>query len=154
VWSHLDKLVPGVKGVWLPREAHRFLIVSVEQKYGGHAKQVALAALAQNSYNRKYIVVVDDDIDPTDINAVLFALDERADATTWDIIKDSWCNHLHPQLSPWQRQVGDITWPATLMMAIKPYYWIKDYPPLIKPDPKVWEDARKKWGEMLTGQKM
>ncbi|MFC1901947.1 UbiD family decarboxylase [Chloroflexota bacterium] len=145
LWSHLDRLVPGVKGVWAPREANRFVVVSVEQKYGGHAKQVAVAALAQNSYNRKYVIVVDDDIDPTDIYAVFFALAERADSTTWDIIKDSWCNHLHPQLSPWQREVGDITWPATLMMATKPYYWIKNYPALIKSAPEVVERVKQKW---------
>ncbi len=48
VWNHLDKIVPGVKGVWNHIEfgAAHALAISIEQKYGGHAKQVALAALA------------------------------------------------------------------------------------------------------------
>jgi len=150
LWSHLDKLVPGIRGVWEPPEFRRAVVISVEQKYGGHAKQVALAALGQHSYNRKYIIVVDDDIDPTNIRAVLFALAERADPAAWDVIRDSWCNHLHPQLSPWQREVGDITWSAALLMAVKPYYWIKDYPPLIKTDPAVWERVKGKWEKILT----
>ncbi|MFC1871895.1 UbiD family decarboxylase domain-containing protein, partial [Chloroflexota bacterium] len=149
LWSHLDKVVPGVKGVWAPTEFNRAIVISIEQKYGGHAKQTAVAALGQNSYNRKYVIVVDDDIDPSNIREVLFALALRGDPAKYEVINDCWCNHLHPQLTPWQREVGDITWSAMLMVACKPYYWIKDYPPNVETSPELEEEVIKKWGKIL-----
>ena len=150
VWSHLDSLVPGVKAVWVPPELRRSMVISIEQKYGGHAKQVALAALGKNNYNQKYVIVVDDDIDPSNILEVLFALALRADPTKFDIITDTWCNALTPLLSPWQREVGDITQSATLILACKPYYWMKDFPPLVKTESELLEKVKKKWGDAIT----
>ncbi len=150
IWSHLDGVVPGVKGVWSPPEFPRTVVISIEQKYGGHAKQVALAALARHSYNRKYVIVVDDDIDPSDIREVLFAVSLRADPEKFDIIRDSWCNHLMPLLSPQQKEMGDITQTAMLIMACKPYYWIKDFPPSITTSPELEEKVKEKYGAALS----
>ena len=149
VWSHLDSLVPGIKEVWLPPELPRSMVISIEQKYGGHAKHVALAALGTHNYKQKYIIVVDDDIDPSNIREVLFALALRAEPAKFDIIRDCWCNALTPLLSPQQREVGDITQSAALISACKPYYWIKDFPPLSKTSPEIEEAVKKKWSEIL-----
>ncbi len=151
LWSHLDTLITGIKGVWSPPEWNRTAIISITQKYGGHAKQAAVAALGKFSYNQKYIVVVDDDIDPSNIREVLFALAERADPGEFDIIRENWCNHLTPLLSPDQRNAGDITENAALIMACKPYKWIKQFPPMVKADASLQEEMRKKWGKVLFG---
>lgn len=145
VWSHLDSLVPGVTAVWAPPELPGSIVISIEQKYGGHAKQVALAALGKNNYGQKYVIVVDDDIDPSNICEVLFALSLRADPTKFDIIRDTWCNRLTPLLSPWQREVDDITQSAVLILACKPYYWINDFPPRVRTDPNFAVEINKKW---------
>ncbi|MDP2916317.1 MAG: UbiD family decarboxylase [Dehalococcoidia bacterium] len=130
VWNHLDRLVPGVKGVWCPPEFHRnTIVISLAQKYGGHAKQAALGALSRYNYSVKYVIVVDDDIDPYNIREVLFALAFRADPEKFDIIRDSWCDGLEPLLSPFKRQTEDITHTAVLITACKPYAWMKDFPP-------------------------
>jgi len=47
VWTDLDALgVPGIKGVWSPPEAAGWgtTVVSIEQRYAGHASQVATLA--------------------------------------------------------------------------------------------------------------
>ncbi|MFC1861604.1 hypothetical protein ACFLYL_04980, partial [Chloroflexota bacterium] len=109
IWSTLDGIVSGVKGVWCPPEFHRTtIVISIEQKHGGHAKQAALAALGQYGYNIKYIIMVDDDIDPFNIREVTFALAFRADPEKFDIIKETWCDSLTPTLSPLQRQDDNI----------------------------------------------
>ncbi|MFH0914813.1 MAG: UbiD family decarboxylase [Chloroflexota bacterium] len=150
VWSTLDKTVPGVKGVWLSLDiGERALVVSIEQKYSGHAKQVAVAALGHHSFDLKYIIVVDEDIDPSDTRAVLFALALRANPEEFDIIRNSWCSSLDPLLSPQKKEMKDITTSVALITACKPFHWIKDFPPLIKIPPELQARVNDKWGRLL-----
>ena len=51
------------------------LIISLEQQYAGHAKQAAIAGRSLGMY--KYVIVVDDDIDPTNMAEVLWAISMR-----------------------------------------------------------------------------
>lgn len=151
LWNHLDKLVPGVKGVWSHCEfgVSRAVTISIEQKYGGHAKQVALAALGHHSYNRKFVIVVDEDIDPSDLSEVIFAIGMRSSPDSWDIVRDCWCGSLNPELSPHKRKVNDITHSAAMILACKPYYWIKDFPPRVKTAPELESKVKKKWKGVL-----
>jgi 4-hydroxy-3-polyprenylbenzoate decarboxylase len=151
LWNHLTKLVPGVKGVWeLPHfGGHHAVAISIEQKYGGHAKEAALAALGFYNYTRKFIIVVDDDIDPSDINEVLFAVGMRSNPESWDIIRDCWDGTLDPLLSPQKREIGDITQSAVIILACKPYHWIKDFPPRVKSSPELEERVKEKWPDLL-----
>ncbi|MFC1871916.1 UbiD family decarboxylase domain-containing protein, partial [Chloroflexota bacterium] len=150
LWSHLNKIVPGVKGVWNHIDfggAHAFAI-SIEQKYGGHAKQTALAALGQYNYLRKMVIVVDEDIDPSNLREVMFAIGMRSDPAAWDIARDCWNGTLDPLLSPQKREIGDVTQSAAMILACKPYYWIKDFPPLVKSDPALEKKVMEKWPEL------
>ena len=77
VWVDLDALgVPGVQGVWSPPEAAGggMTVVSIKQLYAGHAAQtMALAAQCMGgAYFTKYIIVVDGDIDPSDLLEVVW----------------------------------------------------------------------------------
>ncbi len=151
LWNHLEKLVPGVKGVYTRPEfggAHA-VVISIEQLYGGHAKEVAMAALGFYSYNKKFIIVVDDDIDPSDLREVLFAIGMRSSPESWDMIRDCWVGALDPLLSPQKRELGDFTHSAALIMACKPYHWIKDFPPRVKFSSEVEERVKSKWPELL-----
>jgi 4-hydroxy-3-polyprenylbenzoate decarboxylase len=151
LWNHLDKLVPGVKGVWTRLEfgGPHAIVISIKQLYGGHAKEVALAALGCHNYNKKFIIVVDDDIDPSNINEVLFAVGMRSSPESWDIVRDCWSGSLDPLLSPQKRELGDLTHSAVIILACKPYHWIKDFPPLVKSDPKIEERVKEKWPDLL-----
>ncbi|MCR4340079.1 MAG: UbiD family decarboxylase, partial [Gemmatimonadaceae bacterium] len=80
VWSDLDRLgVPGIKGVYAhPASAGGFgaTVVSLEQRYAGHAAQ-ALALVAQapgGAYYSKWLIAVDEDVDPSDMNQVIWAM--------------------------------------------------------------------------------
>lgn len=106
IWADLDKLgVPGIRGVWCIPEAAGagFTVVSLEQKYAGHATQVmALAAQCTGgAYFAKYIIVVDHDVDPTDTNQVLWAMATRSrPAQSIDILRETWNTYLDPSLNP------------------------------------------------------
>jgi 4-hydroxy-3-polyprenylbenzoate decarboxylase len=84
VWDQLEKAgLPGVRGVWAHESGGRrmLLIVSISQQFPGHSKQAGLVATAcrAGAYVNHLTVVVDDDIDPTDTDRVLWAMVSRVD---------------------------------------------------------------------------
>ena len=133
VWNELDRQVPGVKGVSVIQEAGTYwmIAISLEQKYPGHAKQAALAALGSNvgAYMLKYIVVVDEDIDPSNMDDVLWAIASRTDPElSIDIIRGCWGSQTDPILSPFKRSIHDFTHSTAIILACKPYHWIDQFP--------------------------
>ena len=102
--------------------------------------------------NTRFIIVVDDDIDPSNINEVLWALSTRCDPkTSIDIMGDRWTTRGDPMISPEDRARGNLICSTALIQACKPYYWIKDFPPAIKSSQEVLEKVRGRWGKALFG---
>jgi UbiD family decarboxylase len=151
VWNLLDTLVPGVKGVWVYFELGGIdnIVIALEQKYGGHAKQAATAALGQMSYLTKFVIVVDEDVDPSNLRHVLWAVGLRSEPEEWETIKGTWSGYLDPLISPQKREIGDLTHSTAIILACKPYYWIKDFPPAVNEDPELELRVKEKWGDML-----
>jgi UbiD family decarboxylase len=150
VWNMLDKLVPGIKGVWIYFETGpNNVVISLEQQYGGHAKQVALAALGEVSYETKLVIIVDDDIDPSNLRHVLWAVGQRSDPEEWEVIKGTWAGYLDPRLSPQKKEIGNLTHSSAIILACKPYHWIKDFPAAVKEDPLLEQKVKEKWGSKL-----
>jgi 4-hydroxy-3-polyprenylbenzoate decarboxylase len=107
IWDDLDKLgVPGIQGVYAhPAAAGGFgmTVISLEQRYAGHAAQ-ALALAAQvpgGAYYTKWIVAVDEDIDPTDTDQVIWAMASRCNPIDdIDILRNTWSTWLDPTQNP------------------------------------------------------
>ena len=107
IWDDLDKLgVPGIQGVYAhPAGAGGFgmTIISLEQRYAGHAAQ-ALALAAQvpgGAYYTKWIIAVDEDIDPTDMDQVIWAMSSRCNPIDdLDILRNTWSTWLDPTQNP------------------------------------------------------
>jgi 4-hydroxy-3-polyprenylbenzoate decarboxylase len=55
------------------------LVVSIKTLYGGHSKQARMVAAHchAGAYNNRWTIVVDDDIDPTNFNDVIWAMCTR-----------------------------------------------------------------------------
>src|SRR5713226_5724985 len=84
IWQEIEAAgVPDVRGVWCHEAGgSRLLIfVSIKQRYPGHARQAGLVAsyCHAGAYLGRYVIVVDDDIDVTNTNDVLWALCTRSD---------------------------------------------------------------------------
>src|SRR6185312_13175829 len=78
IWSNLEVAgVTDVVGVW-QHVAQLMTVVALRQRYDGHAKRAALIAAAQ-SYMGRLVVVVDEDVDPSDINDVMWAITTRCE---------------------------------------------------------------------------
>jgi 4-hydroxy-3-polyprenylbenzoate decarboxylase len=99
---------------------------------------------------KTYYVTVDDDIDPTNQEEVLWAMCTRVDPTTAvDVVRDAWTADLDPRVSPARRAAGDLTVGRMLINACKPFAWRDQF---AKTNVFNAEDRKKlqaKWGELL-----
>jgi 4-hydroxy-3-polyprenylbenzoate decarboxylase len=107
IWDDLDKLgIPGIQGVYAhPAAAGGFgmTVISLEQRHAGHAAQ-ALALAAQvpgGAYYTKWIIAVDEDIDPSDFDQVIWAMASRCNPIDdIDILRNTWSTWLDPTQNP------------------------------------------------------
>lgn len=84
LWEKLDKLgVPGIRDVWCPEVGHGCMlnVIAIEQKYAGHSTEIGSFAthIHDGGGIGKYTIIVDHDIDPSDMNQVLWAVETRTD---------------------------------------------------------------------------
>jgi len=150
IWSNLETAgVTDVVGVW-QHVAQLMTVVALKQRYDGHAKRAALIAAA-NSYMGRLVVVVDDDVDPSDINDVMWAITTRCEpAEQVDIIRNAWSSALDPRIPPDAKERGVTSHSKLIIEAIKPFAWMSRFPPT---SALSHEDARAiadKWGDALT----
>lgn len=143
--------IPEVKGVWLSEAGLELLIViSLRQRYPGHAKQAALF-VTQNRLSAslgRHVIVVDEDIDPSNMNDVIWAFCTRCDPKRdIEIIDRMWSSSLDPMSSPpTQVHFGS----RTIIDACKPYEWIDEFPNEVRVSPELERRVIDKWGH-ITG---
>ncbi len=157
LWNELDKHIPGIKGTWYYAEAgmESIIAVSLKQMYAGHAKTAGLFAAGFHAYAEacRWIIVVDEDIDPSNSSELLWALGQRCDPEiSIDIIRGLCNNPLNTMTSPEARSKGNFTHSRAIVLACKPYEWINDFPQDIKSSPESLNQTRERWGKYLTGQ--
>jgi len=137
-WSTIEENVSNVEGVYSLfqgcQQGSSILVVSIRQEYAGHAKQAGLAAMsAQNAITSNMMtVVVDDDIDPSDTEDVLFALTTRCvPEEDVDVIRNIPTFELDPRTTPEDRAARNFTTSALLVDACIPYHWRDEFPEVI-----------------------
>ena len=142
--------VRDVQGVWLHRAARQFTVVSIKQRFPGHSRQVALAALSGKmmATTGKYLVVVDDDVDITNMDDVIWAIRTRCDPE-----KDIEILHRLPAgpLDPLNRgRAEGINFLSRVVLdACKPWEWMDEFPPAIAISPELKRRVKDKWGKLL-----
>lgn len=142
--------VPGIVDVHCFAEggSRLFNAISIQQKYAGHARQTlhAAASVASATYFGRIVVVVDDDIDVTDMNDVLWAIFTRMDPErSIDIIKRALSSPLDPAINPDDKRYNS----RLLIDATRPFEWKDRFPMPIGPDPATKAATRRKWGYLL-----
>jgi UbiD family decarboxylase len=149
--------VPDVAGVWCHEVggSRLFNAVAIRQRYPGHARQAGhVAAMCRaGAYTGRYVVVVDDDIDPTNLEQVLWAMCTRSDPeTSIDLIKRAWATPLDPRIPPEKRAVNDYTNSRAIIDATRPYEWRDQFAPVNTMRPETARKAYEKWGWLLEQQ--
>ena len=157
IWNDLDRLgVPGIRGVYShPAAAGGWgmTVVSLEQRYAGHAAQ-ALALAAQcpgGAYYAKWIIAVDEDVDPSNMNQVIWAMSTRCNPVEdIDILRNTWSTWLDPtQNPPDERPYGS----KALINACMEHRYIKQFSKRTKIRRSVYENVAARWAQLgFTGQ--
>ena len=144
--------VPDVTGVWCHAVggSRLLLAVSIQQRYPGHARQAGhVAAMCHaGAYLGRYVIVVDDDIDVTDLEDVVWAMCTRSDpAESIDIIKRAWSGPLDPRIHPDHKGFNS----RAIIDATRPYEWRDRFPKVNAPAPEARRQALEKWGYLVDG---
>lgn len=161
-WNLLEEIgVPNVTGVWCkPVVAGTNMRVQIKKIYRGQAKQVANALWGAGYYLAKNLIVVDDDIDIYDDDAVEWALAWRTNAAMGDFafFPGTFGSPLDPSVPLKERDVlkyGQGKWTRVLMDATvnwdleaEEQYGEKRYPALsTEIDPRTKERILSRWKE-------
>ncbi len=150
--------VPEVAQVWCHEIGGSRLLhgVAIKQKYPGHATQAGFIAAqcGAAAYASKYVIVVDDDVDVTNLDHLLWAMLTRTEPKeSIQFIQNAWDSPADPRLAPEKRAVGDMTHSVAVINACKPYHWRDKFPPSNTPSPEVTRKAKEKFGWLLDGKK-
>jgi UbiD family decarboxylase len=145
IWANLEAAnITDVVGVW-QHVSSLMTVVSLKQRYDGHAKRAAMIA-AGNAYMGRVVVVVDEDIDPSNMNDVMWAIATRCEpAESVDIIRNGWSSSLDPRIAPSDKARGVTSNSKIILDATRPYAWREDFP---KPSALSIDEARaieEKW---------
>ena len=152
VWQALEACgIPEILGVWNHEgaPATRFTAIQIRQRYPGHARQVLHVASScqAGAYNGKWTVVVDDDIDASDLDQVLWAMSTRFDPVTdIDIIQKAWSSGRDPTVLPGNfnnRILIDACIPYDKKLRGK-------FPPVVDVSPELRAKLKAKWGKILA----
>lgn len=144
--------VPGVQDAWCYAFGGNrlFTVVSITPKYPGHARQAMhIAAMVHaGAYMGRIVVVVEDDIDVTDLTEVMWSVVTRGDPErSLDIIHRAWSGPIDPAIHPDHKGMNS----RLLIDATRPWEWRDKFPPAIGPDPETKRRTREQWGWIISG---
>lgn len=158
VWDVMEASgVPNVRGIasHAVSGGGSWVVISIKQSYAGHAKQAAgvLAMSRAMGNSARYIVVVDEDIDPYDLGAVIWAISNRTDPQRdIDIIRDCVGSPLDPILDPDAKERGEFLRSKAIINACKPYAWKDRFPPVNEMSADLRSGLTEKWGWAIRGE--
>lgn len=154
IWDEVERAgLSNVRGVWCHEAggARMFNVIAIQQAYAGHSKQAGMAAAScqSGSYLGRFVVVVDEDIDPTDLFDVLWAMCTRCDpAEDIDIIRRMWSGPLDPRIPR-----GAASNSRAVIDACRPFEMLKDFPLVARSSPGLRRKVAAKFRDVLTGRK-
>jgi 4-hydroxy-3-polyprenylbenzoate decarboxylase len=148
--------LPDVVATWCHEAggSRQLTAVSIKQRYPGHSRQAGhLAAMCRSvAYAGKYVIVVDDDIDVSNLEELMWAVCTRSDpATSIDFIRNAWSTPLDPSIPPERKAQGDFTNSRAIIDACRPFHWKDQYPIVNTPLPETARQTREMFSWMLDG---
>jgi 4-hydroxy-3-polyprenylbenzoate decarboxylase len=122
--------------------------VAIKQRYPGHARQAGHVAsqCRSGAYLGRITVVVDEDIDITDLSEVIWAVATRADPDRdFDLIRRAWSGPLDPAIETSVKGHNS----RVIIDATRPWEWREKFPPAIGPTPEEKRITRDRWSWIL-----
>ncbi len=112
---------------------------------------MALIAAA-NSYKGRLVVVVDDDVDPSNLADVMWAVTTRCEPSEQiDIVRNAWSSALDPRIPAEHKAAGITSHSKAIIEAVRPFGWKDKYPPTSALTQDEAREIEKKWGDVIKG---
>lgn len=160
LWDQMEKAgVRGITGVAM--YVNRLLtVVSIRNLYAGHARQAGhIATQAHASaYLGRYVIVVDEDVDPYNLDQVMWRVAKWADPErAIDIVRYCWSDRLDCGLyyDETKSDIPDapIYNSRAVIDACRPFEWAPGYKEDVVLPEELVETIKGKWGHILFGPK-
>ncbi len=150
--------VPDVQQVWCHEVGGSRMLhgVSIRQRYAGHSIQAGhiAAQCGASAYASKYVVVVDEDVDVTNLEHLVWAMLTRSDPKeSIQFIEGSWDSPADPRIPPEKRAIKDYSHSVAVIDACKPWRWRDQFPPSNAPSHETIRKAKEKFGWLLDGSR-
>jgi len=144
--------VPDVKAVWAHEigGARMFNVVAIRQRYAGHARQAGhiLSQCGVGAYMSRYSVVVDEDIDPSNLQEVMWAVATRTDpAIDIDIIQRGMGSKNDPMFVAYRYDAPFTS--KAVIDACRPWDHIEEFPAVAEASKELQAKIRAKWQDLL-----
>jgi 4-hydroxy-3-polyprenylbenzoate decarboxylase len=100
-----------------------------------------VAGCHSGNYAGRWVVVVDSDIDPTNLDDVIWAMSTRCDPVAdIEYIKRAWSTPLDPMLRtpPWEST-------RAIVNACRPWEWRNEFPEVASASPERRREVEQKW---------
>jgi UbiD family decarboxylase len=149
IWQNLEAAgVTDVVGSW-QHVSQLMTVVALKQRYDGHAKRAGLVAAA-HSYMARIVVVVDEDVDPSSLDDVMWAVATRCEPSEQvDILRNAWSSALDPRIPPEQKLAGITAHSKMIIEACRPFSWREKFPPTSALSLEEARAVQAKWGDKL-----
>jgi 3-polyprenyl-4-hydroxybenzoate decarboxylase len=128
------------------------VVVSVNQRYPAHSRTIAHALLGSKmGAILKNVILVDEDVDPFNLDDVWWAMVSRFQASRgMTILKRGKGAFMDPSQLPESQGLSD----TLLIEAVKPYEWPprpewgnERFPPTAYPSREIMERVERRWAE-------
>ena len=153
LWELLERAgIRGITGVYRPEAgaANLLTVIGIKQMFHGHARQVGVVASQLLSHPTRYLLVLDDDIDVTNLEDVVWGMCTRTDPSrSITIIDDIHVNILDPMVrSRFDTNAGHIG-SCAVIDACKPYQFLDKFPRVAESSEEFKKLVRQKWSGVL-----
>ncbi|HXP30993.1 MAG TPA: UbiD family decarboxylase [Stellaceae bacterium] len=151
IWDEVERAgLSGVAGVWCHEAggARMFNVIAIKQAYAGHARQAGMLAASCQSgaYLGRFVVVVDEDVDPTDLFDVVWAMCTRCDPVEdIELIRRMWSTPLDPRIPR-----GTAHNSRAVIIACRPFDRLSEFPRVARASPELRAAVAQKYAAILA----
>jgi UbiD family decarboxylase len=143
--------LPGVAGVWCHEAGggRAIIVVAVDQRYAGHSRQAGYLAAQHpvTAYMNRLVITVDPDINPRDLEQVMWAVSTRCDPQRdIDIMRFSYGSRIDPLGTPGQPTYNS----RALIDACRPHERLADFPAVAQASDEVLDRVARLWPELAS----
>lgn len=151
----LDRLtsigLPDITGVWKHEAgcAQFWTVVSLKQRYAGHAEQAGMlaATASEGASMGRYVVVVDDDIDVTNLEDVIWGMSTRSDPVrNIQFLNKTPSNPLDPLVD---ENDPEMVTSRAIINACRPYGRISSFAEVVEVSEGLAKQVHEKFGSTL-----